>query len=73
MALTERSRQRLNERSVYPQSTYQDHGYTDRADYVQGLVNDHGIDAVRAIYSVLGPEEDFDGVVTGLEDFIGGF
>ena len=49
---------------------YQEKGYTDRDDYLNSLSEDYGIpdDAVRALAEVLGPDEDFDGLVSNLED-----
>ena len=51
-------------------SIYTDNGYTDRADYLRGLAEDFGIDLdlVHAAAGILGPSEDFDGLVTTLED-----
>jgi hypothetical protein len=47
------------------------HGYKDRDDYLGSLAQDFGIDsmAVRMIADMLGPSEDFDGLVSELEDF----
>lgn len=52
------------------QEVYQEKGYTDRDDYLNSLSEDYGIpdDAVRALAEVLGPDEDFDGLVSNLED-----
>ena len=52
-------------------SVYQEHGYTDRQDYLQCLAEDLGIDldVVLTIASLLGENEDFDGLVTTLEDY----
>lgn len=49
---------------------YREKGYTDRDDYLNSLSEDYGIpdDAVRALAEVLGPDEDFDGLVSNLED-----
>jgi hypothetical protein len=46
-------------------------GYKDRDDYLASLADDRGIDsmAVRMIADMLGPSEDFDGLVSELEDF----
>lgn len=55
---------------------YQEHGCTSRDDYLQSLSEDYGVplDAVLAISDVLGPDEDFDGLVSSLEDAMyGGF
>ena len=49
---------------------YQENGYKDRSDYLNCLSEDYGvpIDAVLALAEVLGPDEDFDGLVSNLED-----
>lgn len=50
---------------------YKDQGYASRKDYLKGLADDLGIPAstVYAMASMLGPDEDFDGLVTALEDY----
>ena len=67
-------------KSVYPdmvvesksikESIYTDNGFKNRADYLQSLADDFGIDinTVKDLASVLGAEEDFDALVTELED-----
>lgn len=49
---------------------YQTNGYDDREDYLAHLAEDHGVDldTVKALADLLGPNEDFDGLVTQLED-----
>ncbi|WP_010260737.1 hypothetical protein [Treponema primitia] len=50
---------------------YTSHGYKDRDDYLNNLADDYGVDsmAIRAIADMLGPSEDFDGLLSELEDF----
>lgn len=50
---------------------YAVNGYEDRDDYLNSLADDMGIDtmAVHMIADMLGPSEDFDGLVSELEDF----
>lgn len=48
-------------------SVYTDNGYKDRKDYLSSLKEDYG-DAVDILAALLGPDEDFDGLVTELED-----
>jgi hypothetical protein len=50
---------------------YINHGYKDRDDYLANLAEDFGIEllAVRVIADMLGPSEDFDGLLSELEDF----
>ena len=52
------------------QKVYQENGYADRADYLNSLSEDYGIpaEAVLALAEVLGPDEDFDGLISSLED-----
>lgn len=51
-------------------TVYEDHGYKNRADYLRCLSEDYGapLDAVIALAQVLGPDEDFDGLVVAVED-----
>lgn len=52
-------------------SIYQENGYENRIDYLQCLAEDFGIDrsVVFELAALLGPSEDFDGLVTMLEDY----
>ena len=49
---------------------YTEEGYKDRNDYLRGLAGDYGIsyNKVKTIADMLGPTEDFDGLVSTLED-----
>lgn len=50
---------------------YKDNGYANREDYLSCLAEDYGLDleeVVRPIADLLGPTEDFDGLVSMLED-----
>ena len=51
-------------------SIYQENGYKNHRDYLECLADDLGIDkgTVFAIAGLLGSSEDFDGLVTSLED-----
>lgn len=51
--------------------TYVSKGYANRDEYLEGLADDYGIDLdlVLNLASVLGPYEDFDGLVSMLDDF----
>ncbi len=54
---------------------YNDSGYANREDYLAALADDLGLDLeseVRPLADVLGPTEDFDGLVTALEDYADG-
>lgn len=52
---------------------YVEEGYANRKEYLQGLADDFGIpeSVVFGLASILGPNEDFDGLVTELEDYAG--
>jgi hypothetical protein len=54
-------------------SRYEEEGYDNRVDYLHGLAEDYGVDftAVAILADTLGPNEDFDGLVTELEDMEG--
>ena len=50
---------------------YQENGYASRREYLDSLAVDLGLDP-RTVYlmaEMLGPNEDFDGLVTSLEDY----
>jgi hypothetical protein len=51
-------------------SQYTEQGYENRRDYLDTLADDLGIDraTVYTMAELLGPSEDFDGLVTMLED-----
>ncbi len=51
-------------------SFYTEHGFKSRIDYLTSLAEDMGIPLVHvlAIAGIYGPSEDFDGLVTALED-----
>jgi hypothetical protein len=53
------------------EARYTAHGYKDRDEYRNTLAEDRGFDtmAVHMIADMLGPDEDFDGLVSELEDF----
>lgn len=52
-------------------NAYTDQGYKSRADYLACLADDFGVSpaTVYAMADLLGPNEDFDGLVTALEDY----
>lgn len=51
-------------------SIYTDEGYKNRRDYLECLADDFGlpVDTVLMLASMLGPNEDFDGLICALED-----
>ena len=50
---------------------YVENGYESREDYLKCLSEDHDVDIVivKNLASLLGEDEDFDGLVTSLEDY----
>lgn len=47
---------------------YQAAGYQNRREYLESLCEEYDREAVYALASILGPSEDFDGLVIALED-----
>lgn len=52
------------------ENIYQQNGYADREDYLTCLAEDYGVplDTVYSLAEMLGENEDFDGLVSALED-----
>jgi len=53
------------------ENIYEQNGYDTRAEYLKYLAADHEIDLdiVLNLAEILGPNEDFDGLVTTLQDY----
>ena len=53
-------------------SVYTDNGYKDRKHYLSCLAEDNGVDysIVKELADLLGPTEDFDGLVTAVQDAV---
>ena len=47
---------------------YKAAGYESRRAYLESLAEDFPADVVYALADILGPGEDFDGLITALED-----
>jgi len=49
---------------------YVQNGYRDRKDYLQSMAEEYGVsdEKVALLADILGPDEDFDGLVSTLED-----
>jgi len=56
-------------------TVYQTEGYKNRTDYLRGLAQEMEIDTstVFMMADLLGESEDFDGLVTSLEDYAEGY
>jgi hypothetical protein len=57
------------------ENLYIENGYKNRMDYLENLALDLGIDRkiVFTLASLLGSIEDFDGLVSSLEDYSEGY
>lgn len=51
-------------------NVYEANGYESRDEYLECLAEDYGVDihTVYQLANLLGEDEDFDGLVTALED-----
>ena len=49
-------------------TVYTDNGFANRKAYLESLAEEYGEDLVETLTSVLPASEDFDGLVTSLED-----
>lgn len=51
-------------------SIYEKNGYVNRKDYLKSLAEEYGLSykKVSTIADLLGPNEDFDGLISTLED-----
>jgi len=52
-------------------NVYQENGFNNRREYLEDLADNMGMDSsvVFMLADVLGPNEDFAGLVTSLEDY----
>ena len=50
---------------------YLEKGYSSRAEYLLALAEEYGMEQhdVALLAGTLGPQEDFDGLISTLEDF----
>ena len=48
---------------------YQINGYANRKEYLENLCEEYDRTIVYTLAHMLGPNEDFDGLVTSLEDY----
>ena len=56
-------------------SIYAEKGYTNRKDYLRNLADEYCVprELVFPLAAMLGPDEDFDGLISALEDAEGMF
>lgn len=54
---------------------YQENGYDNRKDYLECQADAYGIEmeTVQYLADILGESEDFDGLVTSLDDYSNGY
>ena len=52
------------------ETSYQQHGYATRRDYLRALAKDYGVSIhdVLVVATLYGPSEDFDALVTFVQD-----
>jgi hypothetical protein len=55
--------------NIYP-NVYQENGYKSRKDYLTSLAAEYGVDyqSVACLAALLGSGEDFDALVSAVED-----
>jgi hypothetical protein len=60
----------INEARTIPIARYEEDGAFDRFGYLRDLADNNGVELENVILfaELLGPEEDFDGLVTTIED-----
>lgn len=58
------------EQPTSKKTVWQEQGYRNRQHYLESLAEDtgHRLTTVQIMADLLGPSEDFDGLVTALED-----
>lgn len=56
-------------------SIYEENGYENRKDYLECQADCYGIELEKVQYlaDILGETEDFDGLITTLEDYSNGY
>ena len=54
---------------------YKERGFENRSEYLKDLFQEHDVEAYVgfAVADMLGPNEDFDGLINSLEDIEQGF
>lgn len=63
-------KQKPKKKKMKEESVYEANGYKDRKDYLEQLADMNGVnlDSVLMLADILGPNEDFDGLVTSIGD-----
>lgn len=57
------------------ENVYERNGYENRKEYLENLASNYGVEkaVVFEMASILGENEDFDGLVTSIDDYANGF
>ena len=52
------------------ENVYQENGYKNRRDYLENLAADYDVDLITVLMlaDLYGPSEDFDGLISSLQD-----
>ena len=58
----------IDKERTIPLNRYLEDGFKSRSEYINYLKSEYGGLQVNALLSVLPPSEDFDGLITELED-----
>lgn len=58
----------LTHTTAMERNPYIANGYANRKEYLESLCEEYPRDAVMTLADILGPNEDFDGLITHLED-----
>ena len=58
----------IDKERVIPLDRYKEDGFNTRSEYINYLKSEYGALQVIALLSVLPPSEDFDGLITELQD-----
>lgn len=68
--MSNKSIERINRERTIPLERYQEEGAESRYEYLTDLAENAGVDLemVLTLIDVLGPNEDFDGLVSMTED-----
>lgn len=63
--------QRINDAATIDADRYREDGCADRYEYLSGLAESHELTLEQVLFAsdiCGGPDEDFDGLITALED-----
>ena len=58
----------IDKERTIPLNRYLEDGFKSRSEYINYLKSEYGALQVNALLSVVPPSEDFDGLITELED-----